>query len=213
MSKPSFVITACVFTFKSSKKPTNMTIRTQATVEGEFDSGAVELWFGSDVSPDFFGWLVPLSSTKARIGLAAKDKTLDYFKRFSEKRIGKAIRPDIGGLINFGLMNNTTAERVLVVGDAACQVKPFSGGGVIYSLIGAGYCANACIRALQKNDFSAGFLKREYDEKWKWQLEKPIKRGLLYRRVLLGSDKRMNLLFKIGKYAKFVLESFDMDLL
>ncbi len=184
-----------------------------ATASNEFDADAVELWFGSDITPDFFGWLIPLSPTKARIGLATRQGALNYFKNFLKKRIGTTVKPDVGGRINFGLMENTAAERVMVVGDAACHVKPLSGGGVIYGLIGAAYCANACVKALRAGDFSAGFLKQEYDEKWKRQLQKPIGRGLRYRKILLGSGNRMNLLFNIAGKLRFILESFDMDLL
>lgn len=195
------------------KVPANYLAGVQATVEGEFDPDAVELWFDSYISPDFFGWIVPESAKKARIGLAAETKALEYFRKFSKRRTGKAAKPDVGGRINFGLVKNTAAQRVMVVGDAACQVKPFSGGGLIYGLIGAGYCANACVKALQTNDFSAGFLKQEYDKKWKWQLRWPIKRGSLCRNVLLGSDKKMNFLLNAAGKLKFILEGWDMDLL
>ena len=197
------------------EKPENYLTGVQATVDGEFDTDAdsVELWFGPDITPDFFGWLIPVSPTKARIGLATRSKALGYFKNFLKKRIGIAVRPDVGGRINFGLMENTATERVMVVGDAAAHVKPLSGGGVIYGLIGAAYCANACVWALRAGDFSAGFLKQEYDKKWKRQLRKPIERGLRYRKILLSAGKRMNLLFNIAGKLKFVLESFDMDLL
>jgi digeranylgeranylglycerophospholipid reductase len=193
--------------------PMNYLAGVQATVEGEFEPGAVELWFDNYITPDFFAWVVPMSSKQARIGLAAETKALEHFRKFVKRRTKKTIKPDVGGRINFGLMDNTTAERVMVVGDAACQVKPFSGGGVIYGLIGAGYCANACVKALRADDFSAGFLKQEYDEKWKWQLGKPIKRGLLYRKILLGSDKKMNLLLSAAGKFKFIMQDWDMDLL
>lgn len=193
-------------------RPSNRLAGIQATVDGEFESDAVELWFGNDVSPDFFGWLIPESATKARIGIASKKGAMNHFKRFSKKRTGKTIKPDVGGIINFGVMD-TVSDNVMLVGDAACQIKPFSGGGVVYSLIGSSYCANACVKAVQSENFSSSYLKKEYDKKWKWQLKKPIKKGLMYRNILLGSDAKMKLLFNAGIIVKSLLEKFDMDFL
>ncbi len=207
------------------QRPANMLTGVQMTVEvdGIFDPDTVELFFGSTITPDFFGWVVPLSSNKARIGVAAKRAPTIYLKRLVEKRTGgkvkaSSVKPDVAGKIIFGLMKHTAKERVMVVGDAAAQVKPFSGGGVIYGLIGAGYAANACIKAIKRNEFSAEFFQREYDEKWKEHLAKAIKRGMMYRKAMCGfdgeiSDRRVNWILRLGNWFKFALERLDVDLL
>ena len=207
------------------QRPANMLTGAQSTIstKSSFDAKAVELFFNSTISPDFFGWVVPLNSDEARIGVAAKKDVTMYLKRLIKKRTGgevkaSAAKPDVAGKINFGLMQRTAASRVMVVGDAAAQLKPFSGGGVVYGLIGAAHCANACIKATRENDFSAEFFEREYDRKWKDQLASPIKRGMRYRKALCGSDgrvsdTRVNLIFGLGRHLKFMLETFDVDLL
>jgi len=200
------------------ERPANIMTGLQMTVPGEYDPDVVELIFSNELTPDFFGWVVPVGEKLARIGVAARTNAISGLKTLVEKRTGGSIaaddvKPDVAGKINFGLMNRTSKARVMLVGDAACQVKPFSGGGIVYGLLGAGYCANAAVKALKSGDFSAEFLKQEYDDRWKAHLAGPIKRGLLYRRILLGSDRRMSALFRIGKLAKPLLEGFDPDLL
>jgi len=216
---------SAVATKTGLQRPANMITGAQMTVDAKdkFDPKAVELFFSSTISPDFFGWVVPLSPDTARVGVAAKRGATTYLKRLVEKRTGgvvksSAVKPDVAGRINFGLMQRTSAERVMIVGDAAAHVKPFSGGGIVYGLLGAGYCANACIRAVKENDFSAEFFEREYDRKWKSHLAGPIRRGMFYRKALTGlngelSDIRTNIIFGLGKYLKFILERFDVDLL
>ncbi len=194
------------------KRPDNALAGLQTTVDGSFDPEAVELWFGSSVSPGFFAWVIPESSRRARIGLATRSRTSNYFENFLKKRVGKVKKADVAGTMNFGLMQTTT-ERVLLVGDAACQIKPFSCGGIVYGLIGARYCANACVEALKQNRFDAEFLKDAYDKRWKAQLEGPIRRGLLYRRISQASDGTLDFLFKSGKRFAFLLEFMDMDFL
>lgn len=196
------------------KIPNNMLIGIQTTVSGNFDPSSVELWFGS-FAPNFFGWVIPESEKKARIGLATKSNCKFYFNKFLKKRIGKIEKPNVFGVINFGLMNSI-ADRILLVGDAACQVKPFSGGGIIYGLISSEFCANACIKALEEDKFDAEFLNREYDEKWKKKLKRPIKKGLLYRKILNNfSDMQLNFIFSLLKILRLtkILECWDVDLL
>jgi geranylgeranyl reductase family protein len=214
-----------VATRSGLKRPANMMTGVQMTVKmkDHFDPDAVELFYGEDVSPDFFGWVVPLNDHIARIGMATRRAPLCYLKKLVEKRTGgevksSAVKPDVAGRINFGVMKKTAAERVMVVGDAAAHVKPFSGGGLVYGLLGAGYCANACIKAVRENDFSARFLRREYERKWRGHLAGPIRRGMLYRKAMMGfdddvSDTRINWILRLGNVFKSVLEGFDMDLL
>jgi flavin-dependent dehydrogenase len=207
------------------KRPSNMMQGVQMTITAKdsFDPNSVELFFTNKISPDFFGWVVPISEHEARIGVATKKNPIVSLKHLIEKRTGGevstiSVRPDVAGKINFGLMEHTSTDQVLLVGDAAAQVKPFSGGGIVYGLIGAGYAANAIIKALRTNDFSEEFFRREYDKEWKDHLATPIKKGLLYQKAFKGSDGtisdfRANSILGLGNYTKSVLESFDGDLL
>jgi flavin-dependent dehydrogenase len=197
------------------KQPENLLIGVQTTVKGSFDTNSVELWFGS-VAPNFFAWVVPENRYTARIGLATKTNCKHYFDLFLKKRLGVIKKADAAGTIKFGIMKETTSERILLVGDATCMIKPFSGGGIIYGLIASEQCANACIKALEKNEFSKKFLMKEYDKKWKSILKKPIKKGLRYRKIFDNlSDWQLDLFFNITNKLRLtkILESFDMDLL
>jgi len=199
--------------------PDNSLIGIQSTVNGVFDSNEVELWFNEHISPEFFGWVIPTGNSTARVGIATRDNAKKGFDNFLRGRLDlENVKPDVVGKINFGLIESSVAERILLVGDAACQIKPFSGGGVIYGLIGAGYCARACADALKEERFDAEFLARVYDERWKSGLAKPIKRGLLYRKIFYGfdgraSDRRLNIILWLAKRFKFILGRLDMDLL
>ncbi len=198
------------------KMPEEVFIGIQTTAKGNFDSESVELWFGSPVCPNFFAWVVPENKDHARVGLATNKNPKKYFEKFLKKRIGKVSEPDVGGAIRVGLMKKTVADRILLVGDAACQIKPFSGGGIVYGLIGSEYCADACVSALQKSKFDAKFLMNEYDRKWKKRLAIPIRKGLIYKNLLHKfSNEKLNILFSTSKKLKLtkILESFDMDLL
>lgn len=185
----------------------------QTTAKGDFEN--VELWFGSKLCPKFFGWIVPENGSIARVGIAAEKNPNLFYQQFLRQKVNSAVNPNVAGIIRFGLMNDTVGDRVVLVGDAACQMKPISGGGITYGLIGAKYAADACDKALGENKFSYKFFKDEYDLKWKERLAVGIKRGLFYRKLIFGmSDLQMNIAFKLMKpFGKNFLEKLDFDLL
>ncbi len=186
----------------------------QTTVKGNFDPDSVELWFGSTIAPKFFAWVIPLDENFARVGLATNKNIMKFYKNFLEKRIGEMKRPVVVGKIPYGPLNRTSDDRVMLVGDAASQVKPFSGGGLIYGLIASGICADASIKALEENRFDKNFFKDNYDKKWKEKLALPIRKGLMIRKLFNHlPDNGLNVLFYLAGHRKRFLENWDMDLL
>jgi geranylgeranyl reductase family protein len=195
-------------------QPKNSLIGIQASVKGNFEKDCVELWFGRKVAPNFFAWVIPENENRARIGLATNKNPRFYFEKFLEKRVGVKVKPNVYGLIRFGLMKESVAERVVLVGDAACMVKPFSGGGIIYGLIGSEVCAKAYIKALEEGKFERNFLKKAYENEWKAKLSKAILKGMLLRKIFSKLyDQQLDFLFSCLRYGEKLLENFDMDLL
>jgi geranylgeranyl reductase family protein len=196
------------------EQPENLLIGIQASVKGNFEKDCVELWFGKKIAPNFFGWVIPENKNRARIGLATNKNPKFYFEKFLKKRVGRKIKSNVFGLIRFGLMKETIAERALLVGDAACMVKPYSGGGIVYGLIGSEVCAKACIQALEKEEFDRNFLKKVYENEWRIKLSKAIQKGMLCRKIFSKlSDLQLDFLFSCFKYGKKFLEDLDIDFL
>ncbi|MBS3052249.1 MAG: NAD(P)/FAD-dependent oxidoreductase [Candidatus Aenigmarchaeota archaeon] len=198
------------------KLPREYVIGYQETIKHDFSDNIVELWFGSKITPDFFAWVVPENKQWARVGLAAKKNVVHYFKKFVEMRFDQKFeKKDIlGGVIRYGLIKDSMADNILLVGDAASQVKPYSGGGIIYGLIGAKFAASACLKCLNKNRFDYNFLKENYDNEWKNKLAPAIKRGMvLHRSLHIIPDWLMSFGITISKPFSPILNNLDMDLL
>jgi geranylgeranyl reductase family protein len=164
--------------------PDNILFAVQVCIESNFEPDTVELWFGSDIAPGLFAWVVPESSIKARVGLMTNKNPNVYLEKFIKKRFGSVKTTDkIGDFIRYGLIKKSVSDNVLLVGDAACQIKPFSAGGLVYGQIGANYASKACLKALEAGDFSKKFLSRNYDEQWKKELAGPIKKGFFMKKL------------------------------
>jgi geranylgeranyl reductase family protein len=198
--------------------PDNKLVGVQATLKSDYNTDAVELWFDHKISPEFFGWIIPENENFARVGLATKKnvaKCLDNFflKRFNRKIECKKI---MAGVIRYGLIENSVSNNVLLVGDAASQLKPFSGGGIIYGLISAEIAAQACVKSLKEEKYDGNFLKENYDDLWKRKLAWPIKKGLIMSKIIHSfSEGQLSLLFSMSNKTRIrkLLEFTDMDLL
>ena len=200
------------------KLPDNRLTGVQTMIKSSYNPNTVELWFDSDISQEFFGWVIPKNKNWARIGLATKKnvvKCLDKFllKRFNRKIKCKKVQ---AGTVRYGLIDNSVSNSILLVGDAASQVKPFSGGGLVYGLIGAEIAAKACIKSLDGKNYKKEFLEENYDKVWKEKLARPIRKGLFMNKIIHSfNDEQLGLLFSFIKQVKLteLLEFIDMDLL
>jgi len=200
------------------KLPDNILTGLQVRIKSKYKTDGVELWFSKEISSDFFGWVVPENEEWARVGIATSDNVVKHLNYFLNHRFGKKIEPkdNTAGRIRFGLIKDSVSSNVLLVGDAATQVKPFSGGGLIYGLIGARVANEACIKAFEKEKYSYKFLKENYDEVWRQKLSWPITKGLLYSKIIHSlSDNQLSFLFSTLNKTRMrkLLEFTDMDLL
>ena len=173
----------------------------QAVVETEGIT-EVEVFLSHKIAPGFFAWIVPTASNSSRIGLFSKKKPGDYLRQFLTQLAaeGKVQSTDVEihyGGIPLKPAPKTYGQRVLVIGDAAGQVKPTTGGGIYYGMLGADYAASTIHRAFEQNDFSPKMLS-QYEKLWKEKLNRELKLDYfarsLYNRL---SDKRIDTIFNI----------------
>jgi digeranylgeranylglycerophospholipid reductase len=108
----------------------------QATVEGNFESRKIKTYFGNDICPGLFAWVVPESSTIARVGLATKEKSKLYFDKFLKENgfIGNGfkVKEMQAGIIPVYNPNQLLYfDNCFVVGDASTYVKATTLGGIV----------------------------------------------------------------------------------
>jgi len=145
----------------------------------------VEVLLGRNVAPNFFAWVVPASDGVARVGLATDEGKLarPYLERLlRSKGIGiKEILEFQGGTIPIGPAERTVADNILLVGDAAGQAKPTSGGGIYTGMVCAKIAGKLAAKAVIQGDFS---LLAEYEARWRERLEGELRFGMLAHHIL-----------------------------
>jgi flavin-dependent dehydrogenase len=155
----------------------------------------LEIFVGNSIAPGFFGWIIPLGEGRARIGIATNDgaRPIHYLNRLLEAfpRLFAGAQFDrlYGGVIPLKRPHRIYCENAMLVGDAAGQVKPTSGGGIYTGLVGAKHCARAAVRALAEDDVSAASLAR-YQKAWGREMSRELARGWDLRRIFLALDDR-----------------------
>jgi len=190
----------------------------QAEVETS-GTDEIEVYFGREIAPCFFAWLVPTSPRRARVGLLSRLKPVHYLKRLLSSLVaqGKIASGEVElsyGGIPLKPLPRTFGKRLLVVGDAAGQVKPTTGGGIYYGLLCADIAANSLNLALSNDTLTAGCLAG-YEKEWKRKLGSELRRGYrarkLYERL---SDRQVDWVFDIiitSGIGKALLEEADLS--
>ena len=150
----------------------------------------------------FFTWIIPEGEGVFRIGTVSNNPKESLDKFLKEIGIKQGPIEVQAGVIPVG-KGNIYKDRVFLLGDAACQVKPLSGGGVYYGALAA--------EALASSIISGRYA--EYKPTCKKILGKEISRGLLLRKMYENlSDTELNSLFDFLKSKKQTLNetgSFD----
>jgi digeranylgeranylglycerophospholipid reductase len=193
-------------------------IGAQAEVEAK-EVDELEVYFGREIAPASFAWLVPTSANKAYVGLLATSQAKLHLRKFllSPFCQGRITSPEVEirqKAIPVGTLARSYGDRVLVIGDAAGQVKPTTGGGIYFGHLGAKIAAKVLGEALSSDNLTAGQLSR-YQKQWKAKMGKELSRGYWARWAYAKlSDRQIEGIFNIldsGGIAEAVLNSSDFS--
>ncbi len=175
----------------------------------------IHIHLGDHVAPGFFAWQLSYPSGTL-IGLATNDgKTYEHLHDLLKKKgLEEKVITYLSGTIPLGDIDESVSDSLMLVGDAACQVKPLSGGGIYPGLRSADICSEVAVKALEDNDTSRERLM-EYHRSWKDAVGKEISKGMWARDVFLKlSDKNLDDLIshlKKDKVKKVLAEEGDID--
>ena len=120
----------------------------------------------------FFVWIIPEGDGIIRLGVIAENGRRELERVIEEEGIKGEIINRLAGIIPIGLCQSVY-QKVAVVGDAARQVKPLTGGGIYYGM----KAAEILVECIQEGALA------EYDQRWKSKFGREIKFGLWARKV------------------------------
>jgi digeranylgeranylglycerophospholipid reductase len=155
-----------------------------------------EVHLNKTFSREAFAWLVPLQSGYTRVGPMCARNARGALQRFLDTiapqwrewgDIQIATKP-----IAQMPLRQSYAERVLVIGEAAGQVKATTCGGIYYGLLAARLAADTISQAFATGCFTAPTLQR-YERAWRSLLADELALGLSFRKLYSWiGDRRMD---------------------
>jgi geranylgeranyl reductase family protein len=178
------------------------------------------------LAPGWFGWIFPAGNNRARVGIGSSPLVVKN-KRESPRLLfnqlinrypllfrGMKVLQNTSGVISIGLLRQTYAAHVLLVGDAAAHTKPVSGGGLYFGLRAGKHCAGTAIKALKIQNLTPDFLSA-YQKEWEAAIGQEISTGLKHREVFLEmkNEEIGRLVSFLNKpiWQKLILKYGDLD--
>jgi len=168
----------------------------------------------------FFGWIVPCGDDSARIGFCTSDfASLERSKkrlmqlplvRETQNRKSRVVR-EFTAVIPLAARKQTQKNNVLLVGDAAGQVKATTGGGIVFGSLCAQTAAECVAQHLREGT------PLDYERRWRAKYGTTLGTHSLLRSALNAAPysltkAKLGILSALG-FGK-VLEKFgDMDFL
>jgi geranylgeranyl reductase family protein len=178
-----------------------------------------EVYFGQEIAPGAFAWLVPTSANKAYVGLLATSQAKPHLQNFLNNLFGqgRATSREVEieqKAIPIETLARSYRDRVLVIGDAAGQVKPTTGGGIYFGHLGAQIAAEVLDEALSSDNLTADQLSH-YQKQWRAKMGKELSRGYWARWAYAKlSDRQIEAIFNIlnpGGMVEALLNSGDFS--
>ncbi|MBC8313486.1 MAG: NAD(P)/FAD-dependent oxidoreductase [Candidatus Cloacimonetes bacterium] len=180
----------------SDIEPSAQYVLTNLKIEHKFS----HFYFGKKIAPGGYAWIFPKGENIANVGIGVRaDKcngknAKEFLDEFVSRNLPNAkMISFITGCVPTGMtLKKITADNIMLVGDAARQVNPVSGGGLSNVLLAGKIAGNVAADAVKMNDFSNKFLKKYHKI---WMKEKGNQQKLLHKLKEIFfdfSDEKLN---------------------
>ena len=148
-------------------------------VEALHPNGFIELHFIKDVLPGYF-WIFPMTNNRVNVGIGMLSSKVSDKKVNLKNELARIIEthPEISkrfksaeplespkgwGLPLGSKRRQISFNRLILTGDAASLIDPFTGEGIGNGMISGYYAAEMAVDATQQERYDADFLSK-YDE-------------------------------------------------
>ncbi|NPV63097.1 MAG: NAD(P)/FAD-dependent oxidoreductase [Methanotrichaceae archaeon] len=168
--------------------------------DSSIDDSYCEFYLGNSIAPAGYVWSFPKGKKLANVGLGVlgsrskPGEALRLLRQFVDKRYpnGRAVEMVVGGDPCSGPIESTVADGVMLVGDAARQTDPLTGGGILNAMEAGIIAGEVAAKAISAGDVSASGLK-EYEDRWRATIGRHISRSYEFKEFFVKlSDDDLN---------------------
>ncbi|OPY53776.1 MAG: Digeranylgeranylglycerophospholipid reductase [Methanosaeta sp. PtaU1.Bin060] len=175
-----------------------------------------EFFFGNSKAPGGYVWAFPKGEKLANVGIGVQGSKsgsgmpIRLLKEFMKSRFpdGKVVEMVTGGDPSSGVIESATADGVILVGDAARQTDPITGGGILNAMKAGIIAGEVAAKAVSSGDVSKAGLKG-YEDRWRADIGRHIARSYEYKEFFVKlTDDDLNQL--IGSLKNEDISKMDL---
>ena len=161
----------------------------------DVDPEVLEFDLGSTYAPGGYAWIFPKGKDEANVGVGILRKSELNAKGILEKFIksrfpnAQSLRFLSGCVPSAMPPAETVKNNVVLVGDSARQVNPFTGGGIANSFVAGKIAGEVCGRVAVSGRSMDSLL--EYERLWRGVMEKKLRKSLKLRDKVMFDDRKI----------------------
>ena len=134
----------------------------------------LDFYYGDHYASGGYAWIFPKGNGVANVGLGISgdyyNKTayqclLEFVEKCPYTRNAQAVELNVGGVPIAGMHDKIHDDNIMLCGDAAGQVDPIEGGGIILGMLGGMTAGQVAARSIKEENYSKEKLN-EYPEKY-----------------------------------------------
>ncbi|MFX0096738.1 MAG: NAD(P)/FAD-dependent oxidoreductase [Candidatus Hodarchaeota archaeon] len=173
------------------------------------DPDLMEFYMGREVAPRGYVWIFPKGDDRANVGIGVgggygEKIALEYLQSFiknhelGKEKLGSAkiIEFRVGAIPVGGPNEKNVVDNVMLVGDAAGQVHPITGGGIGYAMVCGSIAGRVAVECITEGDTSEKALMK-YELSWQDKYGEEFVKMLELRKLLEETDDKT--LDKLGE--------------
>lgn len=199
----------------TSLKPADIETCVQYLVAGiDINQEYCEFYIGNEIAPGGYVWIFPKGEGKANVGIGIlgskmgkfKLRPVDYLNTFLEKKFPnvRIVEMIFGGVPVSGSIEKTSANGLMLIGDAARQSDPVTGGGILNAMDAGRMAGEAAFAAISAGDVSLEKLEDVYEKRWRATTGHAIDLSLIVKNCFIDlTDENLNSLAHSLKDVKF----------
>jgi len=170
---------------ETALKPKDIETCAQFLIQDDkIDDEYCEFYLGNDIAPGGYVWSFPKGHSLANVGIgvlgskANSGTPIKLLREFVKKNFpeGKVLEMMVGGVPVSGPIETTTADGVILVGDAARQSDPITGGGIINGMRAGMMAGEVAADLVPKGEVDKESLQ-VYEKMWRETIGKSITRN------------------------------------
>lgn len=187
----------------TSIKPSDIETCAQFLVAGiEVDQNFCEFYLGTKIAPAGYIWIFPKGRNQANVGIGilgsksgnGEKRAVTLLTDFVNKHMpkGQIIEMVVGGVPVSGTIKRTIANGLMLVGDAARQSDPITGGGIINAMDAGKIAGEVAVKSILAGDVSTNMLQ-EYETRWRKTIGREIDGSLIVKETFINfTDDELN---------------------